>query len=97
MGERAARPVKVPVRVRPRSSRVRVGGSYREGELVVAVREPAVDGRATQAVIKALAESFGVSPSRVALVSGATSRSKLFMLDGDEAALTRRLQELLDG
>ena len=56
MGERAAGSMRVPVRVRPRSSRVRVGGRYRDGELVVAVREPAVDGRATQAVIKALAD-----------------------------------------
>jgi uncharacterized protein (TIGR00251 family) len=97
MGEHAARSMRVPVRVKPRSSRVGVGGRYRERELVVAVREPAVDGRATQAVIKALAGSFGVAPSRVTLVSGAASRSKLFELAGDEEALARRLLELLDG
>jgi uncharacterized protein YggU (UPF0235/DUF167 family) len=88
--------MRVLVRVRPRSARTGVGGRHHDGGLVVSVREPAVDGRATLAVIKALAASFDVPPSRVVLRSGATSRSKLFEIEGDDTALMRRLQDLLD-
>jgi uncharacterized protein YggU (UPF0235/DUF167 family) len=97
MGERAAGPLNVTVRVKPRASKPGVGGRYHEGELVVAVREPAVDGRATAAVTRALADAFAVPVSRVTLVAGATSRTKRFALDGDRDALERRLTELLDG
>jgi len=54
-----------------------VGGRYGEDVLVVAVQAPAVDGRATAAALKALAEALGVPVRDVNLVSGATSRTKL--------------------
>lgn len=49
-----------------------------DGALTVHVREHAVEGKATAAVTRALAEHFGVPPSRVELLSGATSRVKRF-------------------
>lgn len=45
---------------------------------VVAVKEPPVQGRANQAIVKALAGHFGVAHSRVRLVSGFSSRRKIF-------------------
>lgn len=49
--------------------------------LVVYVREQAVDGKANTAVIRVLAEHFGVAKSRVELVSGAAARIKRFRID----------------
>ncbi len=49
-----------------------------DGELTVDVREPAVDGKANNAVIQLLAAHFQLPRSRVELVSGATSRLKRF-------------------
>jgi len=43
----------------------------------VQVKEPPVEGRANAAVVKALAEYFGVSQLNVRIVSGYTSRSKI--------------------
>ncbi|HEU4914009.1 MAG TPA: DUF167 domain-containing protein [Candidatus Saccharimonadales bacterium] len=43
----------------------------------VYVRERAVDGRANQAVIELLAEYFGVAKSRIEIVRGHTSRTKV--------------------
>lgn len=92
--ERAA--VRFTVRVRPGASRTRVGGSYGEGELVVAVTDRAVDGNATRACLRAVAEALGARRSTVHLVSGATRRTKVLEIDvgdGDEA---ERLRSRLD-
>ncbi len=87
--------VRVQVRVRPGASRTRVGGAYGEGCLVVAVSERAVDGKATKACLRAVADAFGVPRAAVRLVSGASSRTKLLELDGDAQVLRGRLAELL--
>ncbi|HLR99644.1 DUF167 domain-containing protein [Mycolicibacillus parakoreensis] len=47
----------------------------------VHVREPAVEGKANRAVRRVLAEHFGVPPSRVTLVAGATARIKRFRVE----------------
>ncbi|MEK7194181.1 MAG: DUF167 domain-containing protein [Patescibacteria group bacterium] len=44
----------------------------------VSVKEPAVEGRANEAITKLLAEYFKVSLSQVRLVRGATSKKKVF-------------------
>jgi uncharacterized protein len=70
----------VVVRVKPGSRKgplVEVGD---DGELTVYVREPAVDGKANDAVIKLLAKHLGVPRSRVELASGATARIKRFRI-----------------
>ena len=84
------------MRVRPGASRTAVGGRYGDGDvLVVAVSAPAVDGRATDAVLAAVADAFGLRPRQVALVSGATNRTKVLRLDGDASTLTERRDALL--
>lgn len=44
----------------------------------VSVKEPPVDGRANQAIIKSLAKYFSLSPSKITLVSGHTAKIKVF-------------------
>jgi uncharacterized protein YggU (UPF0235/DUF167 family) len=68
----------VVVKVKPGSRKgplVEVGV---DGQLTIYVQERAVDGRANDAVTRLLAAHFDVPPSRVHLVSGATSRMKRF-------------------
>ena len=83
------------VRVKPGASRTRVGGRYGADALVVAVTAPAVDGRANEAVCRALAAAFGVRPRAITIVGGATSRSKVVRVEGDEGALGAQLQALI--
>jgi uncharacterized protein YggU (UPF0235/DUF167 family) len=85
--------VRVRIRVKPGSSRTRVGGAYGEA-LVVAVPARAVDGKATEAALAALADALGVRRRDVRLVTGATSRDKLVEVDGAEAELADRLAGL---
>jgi uncharacterized protein (TIGR00251 family) len=71
----------VVARIKPGSKKGPLIESGPEGELIVYVRERAVEGKANTAVVKLLAEHFGVAPSRVELVSGHTSRLKRFRID----------------
>jgi hypothetical protein len=43
----------------------------------VSVKEPPVDGRANEAIIKSIAKYFSISPSEIILVSGHTSKIKV--------------------
>ena len=91
--------VSVPVRVRPGAGRTRVGGLY-EGPygpaLIVAVGAAAVDGKATEAVRRALAEALGVRRGDVALRLGATSRDKVFTVAASATEIAQRLAALHD-
>jgi uncharacterized protein YggU (UPF0235/DUF167 family) len=73
------------VRVKPGSAKgplVEAAPNGLDAELLVYVRERAVDGRANTAVERALAAHFGVAPSRVAIVRGHAARTKLVRLPG---------------
>ena len=72
------------VRVKPGSSRTRVGGGHGDPPaLVVAVNAPAVDGRANDAVVAALAEALGLRRADVEIVSGHTGRTKVVRVAAD--------------
>ena len=84
------------IRVRPNSSRNKVGGSVGEPpRLVVAVQAPAVDGKANQAVIKELASAFGLRTRDFTIVYGELGRDKRLLVDGNEKTLQVKLEELI--
>jgi uncharacterized protein YggU (UPF0235/DUF167 family) len=89
-------PVRITIRVKPGAAKNRVGGTYGEGQLVVAVTTPAVDGRATAAALRAVAEAFGLKRSAVTLVTGSTNRTKVIDLQVDAPSSAERLAELLN-
>jgi len=95
--------MRLSVRVKPGASRTKVGGQYGDGSdgqgviLIVSVAPRAVDGAATEAVLKAVAKAFGLRRAEVDLVSGLTSRTKVLELRGDEHSLSSRLTQLLAG
>lgn len=47
----------------------------------VAVKEPAVDGRANQAIGDALADHFSVPHSSVRIISGHSAKKKIFLIE----------------
>jgi uncharacterized protein len=62
--------------------------------LIVQVGARAVDGKATEAALSAVASAFGVRRSAVTLVAGASSRTKIVeVAGGDPAVLTQLLAE----
>jgi len=86
--------VRVAIRVKPGSSRTAVGGRYGDA-LLVTVTARAVDGQATEAALRALAEAFDVRRRQVSLVTGAASRDKVVDIDGPASDLLTRRDRLL--
>jgi uncharacterized protein YggU (UPF0235/DUF167 family) len=89
--------VMLAVRVRPGASRTRVGGRYGDGPdapLLVAVSARAVDGAATEAVLRAVADALGVRPHQVSLLRGATSRDKMLEIRHPPADIAQRIEAL---
>lgn len=86
--------MRIRVRVKPGSSRNRVGGRYpgqHGDELIVSVTARAVDGQANAAVVERLAAALGCPRREIEIVSGATGRSKVVEIPDACAALASAL------
>lgn len=72
--------MKISVIVKPGS---KVGPLIKDSDqkITVYVRERAIDGKANEAVAELLADYYKVSKSRVKLLKGLTSKTKLFEID----------------
>jgi uncharacterized protein (TIGR00251 family) len=67
--------MKIQVKVKPNSKAEELS---QEGDSFIAkVKEPPKEGKANQAVIKLVAEHFGISQSKVRILSGLRSRNKV--------------------
>jgi len=71
--------LRIRVKVIPKSKSPSITEEY--GEMVVRVRSSPERGKANEEAIKIIAKHFGVSPSKVRLVHGTTSRNKVFEIE----------------
>jgi len=69
--------MKIFVRAQPNSKNEKIEKAD-EAHFTVAVKEPPREGRANAAIAKTLAEHFKVPTSKIRLVSGFSSRNKIF-------------------
>jgi uncharacterized protein (TIGR00251 family) len=67
--------MKIQVKVNPNSKTEEL--SQEGNSFIVKVKEPPREGKANQAVIKLLAEHFGVPQSHIRILSGFKSRNKI--------------------
>jgi uncharacterized protein len=87
-------PAQLKVRVIPNAGKDAIAG-YREGELVLRLNAPAVEGKANKAAVEFVSKLLGVSRSSVLLVRGERSRHKIFQIVGLEVSdLERKLAEI---
>jgi uncharacterized protein YggU (UPF0235/DUF167 family) len=88
------------VRVKPGARHTAVGGHW-DGRLgaalVVAVTAPAVDGKANEAVCRALATALDVPRRQITVVTGAHARDKLVEIDPAPPGLEARVNALTCG
>jgi uncharacterized protein (TIGR00251 family) len=90
--------ISVALRVTPRGGRDDIDGveTLANGRAVVKVRVRAIadGGEANRAVTELLAKALGVPKANVRILSGATSRLKQIVVDGDPAKLGEALRKL---
>ena len=71
--------MKIKVKVKPNSKSEEVS---QDGDtFIVKVKEPPKEGKANQAVIKLLAQHFGVPQSQVRILGGFRSRNKVIEVE----------------
>ena len=88
-------PFLLEIRVRPNSSRNKVGGvPGQPPRLIVAVQAPAVDGKANHAVIKQLAQALNLRIRDFTIVYGELGRDNRLLVEGDEKIIGERVEEL---
>lgn len=78
------------MRLTPRGGRDRIDGIAEAGGRTVLkarVSAPPVDGAANAALVRLVADHFGVPKSSVRIVAGETARLKTLLVAGDPAAL----------
>jgi uncharacterized protein YggU (UPF0235/DUF167 family) len=85
--------VSVMIWVHPGARQAAVGG-VRGTALIVRVTARAVEGKATEAALRAVADALGVRRAQVRLMSGQRTRAKLLLIDGDHDELDRKLSVL---
>jgi len=68
--------MKITVHAKPNSREEKIE-KFGEDSFVVSVKEPPVEGRANEAIIKVIARYFNVPASSVKIVSGRTSKLKI--------------------
>ncbi|HEY4455069.1 MAG TPA: DUF167 domain-containing protein [Pseudonocardiaceae bacterium] len=85
------------VRVKPGAAKQSVGGSYPGPHglaLIVAVTAPAVDGKANEALRKALAATLNLRRADIEIVVGAHGRDKIIAVDGSPDRLAKIIDQV---
>ena len=77
--------MRLRVRVKPGAHAERVSREP-DGSLLVSVRARAQEGKANEAVVKAVAKALRVPKSSVRIVSGLSSRTKTLEVPGSESS-----------
>lgn len=75
----SALPSKINVKVKPNSKTEEVIPED-SNSFIVRVKAPPVEGKANRAVIKALAKHFDIPESRLAIIKGLTSKTKVIQI-----------------
>ena len=85
--------MKLKVRVIPNAKKTEFRG-IREGELILRLNAPALEGKANKAAIEFVSRYFEVSKTSVSLISGEKSRHKIFQIVGlNSSDLERKLAD----
>ena len=82
--------MKLRVRVIPNAKRAEFAGC-REGEWILRLNAPPVDGKANKCAVEFIAKTLGISRSGVSLVSGEKGRHKIFEIVGFQPSDVERI------
>lgn len=74
---------RVTVRVKSSSKKGSFVQPGLDGELLVHVREPAIDGKANRAIVELLSDYYNVPKTRIEIIRGLTNPIKVIRIDKD--------------
>jgi uncharacterized protein YggU (UPF0235/DUF167 family) len=77
------------IRAKPNSSSNWVGGSYGDA-LLVSVTAPAAEGKASEAIIRVLADALELPKRAIRIKSGPRARTKIIAIDVDDRAIGQK-------
>ena len=72
--------MKIQIKARPNAYEQRIE-KIDNSNFIVSVKEPPIKGQANRAIVRALANYFGVPQSQVRIVSGFVSREKIIEIN----------------
>ncbi|MBL6934997.1 MAG: DUF167 domain-containing protein [Alphaproteobacteria bacterium] len=91
------RGLKVALRLTPGAKKACISGLAADGKghpvVTARVTEPPEGGKANGALLKLLAKQWRIPKTSLSIVSGASSRRKTVLIEGDGEVLLQRLQE----
>ena len=73
---------RLPIRVQPNAKRTSWAGVWNGTHYKVALQAPAVDGKANEALISFLSETFKLPKRNLSIISGQTNRAKIIEVIG---------------
>ena len=81
------------IQVKPQSKidEIRVDA---DGHIFVKIKAPPVDGKANAYLVKFIAAFFEISPGKVQLLKGSTSKFKKIEITDNELVITKKLESL---
>ncbi len=93
--KKVAEGIQFSATLQPRSSKNLLVGVYND-TLKIKLTSPPVEGAANKMCVKFLAKVLGVSPSRISIVQGQTSKHKTIQIDSmDEKEFLQTIQPAL--
>jgi uncharacterized protein (TIGR00251 family) len=82
----------ITVRISPRSSRNEISEIMDEGLIKIRLKAPPIEGQANKALVRFLSSVLDIPPSRIEIVGGQKSRTKLVTITGlDPQELQNRI------
>ncbi len=83
----------ITIRVIPRAKKSEISQVLDDGTIKIRLTAPPVEGKANQALVRFLADVFGISSSRIEIISGLKGRKKVVLLEGINEKTARSLIE----
>lgn len=81
------------VRVQPNAKKAGFSGIWNGTHIRISLSEPAVDGRANDALIEFLSDVFSVKKKQIIIQSGLTSRQKVVLLSVSDVSDRKEIVE----
>lgn len=83
----------ITIRVIPRAKKSEISQVLDDGTIKIRLTAPPVEGKANQALVRFLADVFGISPSNIEIISGKKGRKKIVQIEGINEKTARSMIE----